>query len=193
MPSRFIAKIHKPLMVDALVLGLKRRIMVQIVIANKDRDTRQIQELFWEYLQWANENVNCEFGVSFDIENMLQTDLLDLDKFMPPKGRLLLCYVDKQLAGTACLKYLSPSVGEIKRMYVRPKQRKNGLGRALIERIFEESTLMGYNILRLDSAGFMGEAHRLYRSLGFKEIPAYTGSEIPQDFQKNWIFMELEL
>jgi hypothetical protein len=39
----------------------------------------------------------------------------------------------------------------------------------------------------------MNEAHQLYRSIGFREIEAYEGSEIPKEFQKNWIFMEREL
>jgi hypothetical protein len=39
----------------------------------------------------------------------------------------------------------------------------------------------------------MVEAHQLYRANGFREIQAYAGSEIPKEFQKNWVFMEREL
>ena len=112
--------------------------MVKIIISNKDFHAAEIRELFWEYLQWANAKVNEKFGVNFGIENMLETDMLQLDKFMPPEGRLLLCYVNERLAGIACLKYLAPSIGEIKRMYVRPGDRKRGLGRALFNHIFPE-------------------------------------------------------
>jgi hypothetical protein len=52
---------------------------------------------------------------------MLEKDVRDLNKFMPPKGRLLLAYSDDILAGIACLKLLRPKIGEIKRMYVRPQ------------------------------------------------------------------------
>ena len=167
--------------------------MVKVITANKDLHATQIRELFWEYLQWANAKVNEEFGVNFDIETMLEADMQHLDKFMPPNGRLLLCYAEDRLAGIACLKYLTPSIGEIKRMYVRPGNRKRGLGRALINRLVAEAAQIGCERVRLDSARFMKEAHHLYRTTGFSEIEAYEGSEIPQEFQKHWIFMEMEL
>jgi hypothetical protein len=36
----------------------------------------------------------------------------------------------------------------------------------------------------------MKEAHALYRSADFNEIEPYPESEIPQEFQKFWVFME---
>jgi hypothetical protein len=52
---------------------------------------------------------------------------------------------------------------------------------------------MGYERVRLDSARFMIDAHRLYLTSGFREIEAYDGSEIPKEFQQHWVFMEREL
>jgi GNAT superfamily N-acetyltransferase len=163
----------------------------QVIIADREQHAPQIRELFWEYLQWANSRVNEEFKVSFDIATLLEGDMKDLGKFMPPSGRVLLCYAGNDLAGIACLKQLMPSIGEIKRMYVRPGNRKKGLGRALINRLLQEAQQIGYQLVRLDSARFMKEAHQLYRSIGFQEIAAYPGSEIPKDFQGNWVFMEM--
>lgn len=169
------------------------RNMIQIIIAGQEQHTQPIRELFWEYLQWANAKVEENFGVSFDIAAMLEDDMNTLDKFMPPKGRLLLGYVEAQPAGIACLKALTNSIGEVKRMYVRPQARNRGLGRALLNQLLEEARQIGYERIRLDSARFMMEAHKLYRASGFREIEAYEGSEIPNEFQKNWIFMEREL
>ena len=39
----------------------------------------------------------------------------------------------------------------------------------------------------------MKAAHHLYRSTGFKEIAACAGSEIPQEFQHNWVFMKIAI
>jgi GNAT superfamily N-acetyltransferase len=166
---------------------------IEVIIAEREQHAPQIRELFWEYLQWANARVNEEFKVSFDIVTMLEDDMQDLDKFMPPHGRLLLGYIEKDLAGIACLKALTPRIGEVKRMYVRPNHRKAGLGRALLNRLLQEAQQIGYQLVRLDSAQFMREAHQLYRSIGFKEIAAYEGSEIPKEFQENWVFMEMAL
>jgi GNAT superfamily N-acetyltransferase len=166
--------------------------MIQIIIANQADHALPIRELFWEYLQWANAKVEENFGVSFDIATMLEDDMNSLDKFMPPRGRLQLGYVDDQPVGIACLKALTESIGEVKRMYIRPEARNQGLGRALLNTLVEEACQIGYEQVRLDSARFMTEAHQLYRKNGFREIEAYEGSEIPVDFQKNWIFMERE-
>lgn len=116
-----------------------------------------------------------------------------LDKFMPPKGCLLLGYVENQPAGIACLKALTDSIAEVKRMYVRPQARNRGLGRALLNQLLKEAHQVGYERVRLDSARFMKEAHQLYRTSGFREIEAYEGSEIPHEFQDHWIFMEREI
>ena len=167
--------------------------MSQINIANENQHIQAIRELFWEYLQWANAKVEENFGVSFDIATMLEEDMNTLDKFMPPKGRLLLGYMEGQPMGIACLKSLTDRIGEVKRMYVRPEARNQGLGRALLNQLLEEARQIGYERICLDSARFMIEAHKLYRASGFQEIEAYEGSEIPKEFQKNWIFMEMEL
>mgnify|MGYP001069351451 CR=1 FL=1 len=164
-----------------------------VIIADKAEHAAQIREIFWEYLQWANARVQEEFNVSFDIATMLEGDMQELDKFMPPKGRLLLGYSGEDLAGIACLKALTPSIAEVKRMYVRPNHRKAGMGRALLGRLLQEALQAGYQLVRLDSARFMKEAHHLYRSTGFKEIAAYEGSEVPLDFQVHWVFMEISL
>ncbi len=166
---------------------------IQVIIADREQHAPHIRELFWEYLQWANARVIEEFNVSFDIATMLEGDMQNLDKFMPPHGRLLLGYIEENLAGIACLKALTPGIGEVKRMYVRPNHRKAGLGRALLNHLLEEARDIGYQLVRLDSARFMQEAHQLYRSCGFKEIAAYEGSEIPKEFQGNWVFMEIAL
>jgi ribosomal protein S18 acetylase RimI-like enzyme len=167
--------------------------MIQIIIAYEEQHSQPIRELFWEYLQWANAKVGENFRVSFDIATMLEEDMNTLDKFMPLKGRLLLGYVENQPAGIACLKALTDTIGEVKRMYVRPQDRKIGLGRALLNQLLEEAHQLGYERVRLDSASFMKEAHQLYRTSGFREIEAYEGSEIPKEFQDHWIFMEREL
>ncbi len=167
--------------------------MSEIIIADPVQHVAQIRELFWEYLEWGNLRVEEEYGVRLDIRAMLEEDMSHLDKFIPPCGRLLLGYVDNRLAGSACLKELKGDTGEVKRMYVRPEYRKMGLGRTLLDRLVEEAGQIGYGQLRLDSAGFMSDAHRLYRAAGFRDIKAYAESEIPSEFQKYWVFMERDL
>jgi hypothetical protein len=48
-------------------------------------------------------------------------------------------------------------------------------------------------MIRLESTGYMVNAHALYRSFGFKEIEPYPESEIPQELHVYCVFMELQL
>lgn len=164
--------------------------MLQIYQIECGEDKNIVKAFFWEYLQWANEEINKNFGVRFDIKMMLNEDMKKLDKFLPPFGRLLLAEQDGRVAGLGCLKKLKDDIGEIKRMYVRSEYRRKGIGKALLENLLEEASEIGYNRVWLDSARFMKSAHTLYRSNGFQEIEPYPESEIPEEFQPNWIFME---
>lgn len=102
--------------------------MLKVYQAETDEDRAHIRELFWEYLQWANTKVNEEFRVNFDIEQMLKEDMLDLEKFYPPHGCLLLAEIDDRVAGLACMRKIRNDIGEIKRMYVREEYRGLGIG-----------------------------------------------------------------
>jgi GNAT superfamily N-acetyltransferase len=172
---------------------------IEILHARPQVHAAQIRALYWEYLRWANARLNVEYGINLDIAAMIDADMRELHKFLPPKGRLLLGHWNGQLAGTACMQTLGAatgtpvSTGEIKRMYVRPHLRRRGVGRALLRCMLEEGHAMGYARIRLDSARFMTGAHALYRSLGFREIAPYEGCEMPKEYQPHWIYMEREL
>jgi GNAT superfamily N-acetyltransferase len=167
--------------------------MIEICSVDGDQYTPTIRAIFWEFLQWANERIGVEYGISFDIAAILEGDMQALRKFMPPSGRLLLGLVDHQLAGIVCLERLREGCGVIKRMYVRPAYRRIGLGRALLARLLSEAVQIGYQRIYLDSAGFMTDAHHLYRSSGFVEIEPYAGSDIPAEYQRHWVFMQKDI
>ncbi len=102
-------------------------------------------------------------------------------------------FSDAAAAGLICVRTIGPRLGEIKRMYVRPAFRREGIGRALVDAAVAEMRAAGYARLRLDSARFMSEAHSVYRAAGFREIEPYLESEVPREFHAHWLFMELPL
>jgi ribosomal protein S18 acetylase RimI-like enzyme len=92
-------------------------------------------------------------------------------------------------AGCVALKKLEDGVCEMKRLYVRGQYRGTGLGRSLAEEILQEAERLGYHSIRLDTiASRMGKAVALYRSLGFREVPAYCFNPVA-----GAMFMELQL
>jgi GNAT superfamily N-acetyltransferase len=139
------------------------------------------RELFLEYAQ--------SLGFSLCFQNFDQ-ELAGLPgDYAPPEGCLLLAEYKIQLAGCVALHKLEPDVCEMKRLYLRPQFRNQGLGRVLAERIIAEARQIGYHRMRLDTVEpVMKDAVAMYRKLGFKEIASYRANPIA-----GAMYMELHL
>src|ERR1700675_155156 len=111
------------------------------VEANSAPQIAQARELFLEYAQ--------SLGFSLCFQNFDQ-ELANLPGgYAPPEGRLLLAESENQLAGCVALHQLEPDICEMKRLYLRPKFRGKGLGRALADHIIAEARQIGYQRMRL--------------------------------------------
>ena len=99
--------------------------------------------------------------------------------YAPPTGVLLIVRRGDDAAGCVALRRLEEGVAEMKRLYVRGAYRGQGLGRLLAEEVLGHARRLGYSKMRLDTLPSMREAIPLYRSLGFKEIAAYTNNPVP--------------
>jgi putative acetyltransferase len=104
--------------------------------------------------------------------------------YAPPRGSLMLAYVDDRAAGALGLQPVPEGVrvpdvgaetaGELKRMFVRPESRRHGVGRALLVRAEAEARARGYDSLVLTtSAEAMPLAQHLYESMGYVETAPY--------------------
>ena len=167
--------------------------IVRVRANNLDENVEEIQELFWEYLDWANGCLNKQYSINLEIKSILDQDIEKIEVFLYPYSRLLLAKEGDFPVGIVCIRKILSDVGEIKRMYVRPKFRGQGIGKSLLDSVIIESRDIGYSKIRLDSTKFMKTAHALYKSTGFYEIDPYIGSEIPPRFHQYWIFMEKQL
>ena len=169
------------------------------VVTPEHRETASI--LIREYLNWLNDHLIRNYGMSFDAEAMVDSDLADANKFHPPHGRFYLVRYEGHVAGVGCLRKLEASVGEVQRMYVRPAFRGKGIGLAVANRLIEDARAIGYRRLRLESLEFLEAAHSLYRSLGFRDIEPYEHNAMEayqshrqlEDYYRITVFMEKDL
>jgi putative acetyltransferase len=67
----------------------------------------------------------------------------------------------------------------LKRLYVRPDERRTGLGLALAEAAIDEARRLGYRRILLDTTPGMEKAQALYERLGFVDTQPYTQNPVP--------------
>jgi ribosomal protein S18 acetylase RimI-like enzyme len=135
-------------------------------------DLAGVRALIEEYCRWIGlDAVSREIGPELDGLP---------GAYAPPDGVLLVGFIDDQLEGLVAGRRFSDRTCEMKRLYVRPTGRGSGLARALVTALLAAVAEQGYQEVYLDTLPKMGAAQRLYESLGFRDIPPYYDTPIPE-------------
>ena len=71
------------------------------------------------------------------------------------------------------MQFFDDEYGELKRMYVNPTFRGQGLAKKLVIHLEEHSLEQNINVLRLETGIHQTEAIGLYEKLGFTRIPPF--------------------
>lgn len=98
---------------------------------------------------------------------------LDPDEVAPGRGIFLVVRVDGHPVGCGALRLIDNHTGELKRMYIAPNLRGQGLGRRLVAALEAEARALGARKLVLETGVRQSAALALYRSTGFVPIPLY--------------------
>jgi putative acetyltransferase len=154
--------------------------MIQLIHATSTLHIEAVKDLFREYAS--------ALGFDLDFQDFERELTLLPGSYAPPDGCLLLALFDDKAAGCGAIRKIAGDVSEMKRLYVRPQLRRNGIGRLLALDIIERARAAGYAKMRLDTVPWMREAIALYRSLGFKETTPYRYNPI-----EGALFLELDL
>jgi putative acetyltransferase len=159
--------------------------MLRIVPALSEETISQARNLFREYATTIGVEV-CLADFEREIASLPGS-------YAPPDGKLLLAIKESagnstEAIGCIALRELGSDACEMKRLYVRPAFRGSGAGGELIRLLIAEARTIGYQRMLLDTLPSMKEAHKLYRRLGFREIPSYQKNPIPEA-----LFFELVL
>ena len=96
--------------------------------------------------------------------------------YLPPQGSFYLALLDGDPVGCVALSRFDAETAEVKRMFVHTRARQLGVGRALLSRLQQDARAAGYRRLRLGTIEEMAPAQRLYRAMGFVQIPDYRPS-----------------
>jgi len=136
--------------------------------------------LFQQYAAWLGVDL-CFQGFDSELAGLPGA-------YAPPRGRLLLTLTEGRAVGCVGLRPLSDTVCEMKRLFVGPEFRGQGIGRELAKKAIEEARKIGYSSMRLDTLPIMIGAIGLYEALGFVRRSAYYDTPL-----NDTVFMELRL
>jgi ribosomal protein S18 acetylase RimI-like enzyme len=154
---------------------------LEFIQAETPVQVAEARKLFTEYSE--------RLGIDLCFQNF-ERELAELPgRYSRPEGRLFLAVEGERIMGCVGLRKIGEGVCEMKRLYVRPEYRGRGLGKSLALHLIEEARSAGYALMRLDTLpAQMGDAVKLYRSLGFREIEPYYDNPV-----ETALFMELKL
>ena len=138
-----------------------------VEIAPADPTSRDARHCLDQYFA----EIGARFAGGFDRD---RDGACHIEDFKPPGGCMLLARLFAEPMGCGAMRVVGPGIGEIKRMWVSPRARGLGIGRRLLaelERVVKRRRL---RVVRLDTNESLGEALRLYRSAGYREIPRFN-------------------
>jgi DNA-binding MarR family transcriptional regulator/ribosomal protein S18 acetylase RimI-like enzyme len=96
------------------------------------------------------------------------------DEMSAPAGLFLVATLRGEPVGCGALKFHPGTPAEIKRMWVAAEVRGLGLGRRLLAELETRAAAHGVRVLRLETNRALTEAISLYRSAGYREVPAFN-------------------
>jgi ribosomal protein S18 acetylase RimI-like enzyme len=99
---------------------------------------------------------------------------------------LLVATLHAEAVGCGALRF-HDSYAEVKRMWVAPTVRGLGLGRRLLAELEATAAARGVRALRLETNEALAEAIALYRSAGYREVPAFND----EPYAHHWFEKEI--
>jgi GNAT superfamily N-acetyltransferase len=108
---------------------------------------------------------------------------LDAEEVADGRGAFLVAFLANEPIGCGAVRRISPTVYEIKRMYVAPSARNRGVGRRILNELESVARALGAARLVLETGVRQPEALALYTRAGFTTIPlfgSYAGTPHPE-------------
>jgi GNAT superfamily N-acetyltransferase len=125
----------------------------------------------------------------FKLEEPDRRALSDPEGYILAKGGFIfMAEYDKEIVGACALIKVDDEVVELAKMAVDDSAQGNGIGYALGKACIDKAKAAGFKKLELLSNTILGPAIKLYKKLGFEEVPLP-----PTDYERANIKMEMSL
>ncbi|MNV84132.1 putative N-acetyltransferase YsnE [compost metagenome] len=85
----------------------------------------------------------------------------------------VVAYIDGNAVGCGAIKEYGPQIMEIKRMFVHPEFRRQGIAKKILEQLEIWANELKYETCILETGNKQKEAVTLYQKVGYELIPNY--------------------
>jgi GNAT superfamily N-acetyltransferase len=99
--------------------------------------------------------------------------VVDPAEFLPPAGLFLVAEVDGDPAGCGAWRAFPDGAVEIKRVYVEPAFRRQGVAQVVMAALESSAAAAGHRSVVLNTGQKQPEAVALYARLGYHPVPGY--------------------
>jgi GNAT superfamily N-acetyltransferase len=96
----------------------------------------------------------------------------------PPAGLFVIARLDGRAVGCGGIRWVTPDVAEIKRVWTDPAARRMGVARKILAALETEARRAGVRTVRLDTNRVLHEAKALYQSLGYAEVAPFNDAPV---------------
>jgi len=106
---------------------------------------------------------------------------------LDPRARFVVAYVMGEPVGCGAMVTVAPGVAEVTRMWVRPANRRTGVGRRVLAALERRAQAEDHDTLILETGVRQPEAIALYEESGFLGIPPFgehVGNPISVCYEK---------
>ncbi|MFC0513631.1 GNAT family N-acetyltransferase [Mucilaginibacter angelicae] len=114
-----------------------------------------------------------ELDADLRLRNGDMMNIYDQHNIIEKNDTVVIAYTDQIPAGCGCFKAFDQDSVEVKRMFVRPGARGNGISKIVLNELETWALESGFKHAVLESAGKQVEAHNLYQKSGYGRIPNY--------------------
>lgn len=122
----------------------------------------------------------------FKLEEKDRETITHPEKILEDGGQIVMAYVGEEAVGCCALIRMDEESFEVAKMAVTLRQQGRGFGRAVLAATIDEARRLGAKRLYLETNSSLTPAITLYKSLGFREIPAH-----PSPYARADVFMEM--